>query len=123
MRKTSSILAVLAVLASTALAASSRWKESDFPARRVEPLSYRFSDRGADLATVVGTPKKYTFETGDTLWDVARHLGLGINEVQEALPTVDVWLPPTGETVEFPTWWVLPRAEDAGLVINVPEMR
>jgi L,D-transpeptidase ErfK/SrfK len=123
MRKTSSIFALLAVLATSALAASSRWKESDFSARPVEPYSYRFSDRGPDIATVVGTAKKYTFRTGDTLWDVARHLGLGINEVQEALPTVDVWIPPDGETVEFPTWWVLPRAEDVGLIINVPEMR
>lgn len=118
-------LAACAVFALTASAAwsQSRWKESDFPPRPVEHYGYRFSDKGSEIATVVGTAAAYTFQTGDTLWDVARHLGLGINEVQEALPELDVWLPPAGETVDFPTWWVLPRAEDAGLVVNVPEMR
>ncbi len=135
MRTTRSILLAGLIAASVAYAqveslpegapavASSRWKESDFPPRPVVALPYRFSDRGPEIATVVGAAKPYTFEKGDTLWDVARHLSLGINEVQEALPNVDVWIPPIGSTVEFPTWWVLPNTESVGLVINVPEMR
>jgi L,D-transpeptidase ErfK/SrfK len=116
------VIAIVAIAATAAIGAS-RWTEEDFPPRPVDTYRYRFSDRGAEIATVVGEARPYRFEDGDSLWDVARHLGLGINEVQEAMPDLDVWLPPSGETVPFPTWWVLPRTEDRGLVINVPEMR
>ena len=84
------------------------WQESDFPPRPV--VAYVFSVDAKDRNTVVGEPKNYTFARGDTLLDVARHLGLGINEVKDAYPELDDWLPPEGSTVAFPTQWVLPNA-------------
>jgi L,D-transpeptidase ErfK/SrfK len=110
-------LALLAVVASAALA----WEESDFPPRPV--VAYVFSLDPRDLSTVVGEPKGYTFAKKDTLYDVARHLGLGINEVTDAFPGVDPWLPPEGERLAFPTWWVLPDSAYRGVVVNIPEMR
>jgi L,D-transpeptidase ErfK/SrfK len=97
------------------------WDEADFPSRPV--VAYVFASQGKDVNTVVGEPRSYTFSKGDTLYDVARHLGLGINEVSEAYPDVDVWLPPEGESISFPTWWVLPESDNEGVVVNIPEMR
>lgn len=111
---------VLAVLAASASFA--KWDEKDFPPRPV--VSYPFSYApGAARSTVIGEPRSYTFRAGDTLHDVARHLGLGINEVQNAYPELDVWLPPEGESVPFPTFWILPESDRQGVVVNIPEMR
>ncbi len=102
-------------------ASAPAWEESDFPPR---PLAaYSFTVEAAEPSTVIGEPRSYTFAKGDTLYDVARHLGLGINEVTGAFPDVDVWLPPDGETVSFPTWWILPDSANQGVVVNIPEMR
>jgi L,D-transpeptidase ErfK/SrfK len=111
------LLALLALGAPSALA----WQESDFPPRPV--VAYLFSLDPRDLSTVVGEPKSYTFAKGDTLYDVARHLGLGIEDVTDAYPSLDPWLPPEGERLAFPTWWVLPESDYRGVVVNIPEMR
>lgn len=106
------------------LAADARvWQESDFPARPVIAYPFNPSPHLAEAATVVGASHPYTFRNGDTLYDVARHLGLGINEVRDALPEMDVWLPPEGQRVPFPTWWILPESDYKGVVVNIPEMR
>jgi L,D-transpeptidase ErfK/SrfK len=97
------------------------WDEADFPPRPV--VGYVFALTGRDTSTVIGEPRSYTFAKGDTLYDVARHLGLGINEVTDGHPDLDVWLPPEGERVPFPTWWVLPESDYQGIVVNIPEMR
>ena len=99
------------------------WKETDFEPRPVVAYPFSPGRNGSDISTVIGTPHPYAIEKGDTLYDVARHLGLGINEVQGAFPDVDVWLPPEGETLRFPTWWILPESSYQGVVVNIPEMR
>ncbi|MBI2963015.1 MAG: L,D-transpeptidase family protein [Deltaproteobacteria bacterium] len=111
------LLLLLAMASGNAFA----WQESDFPPRPV--VAYLFELDAADPSTVVGNPKGYTFAKGDTLYDVARHLGLGINEVTDAYPDLDRWIPPEGESVPFPTWWVLPESDAQGVVVNIPEMR
>ncbi len=113
------LLTVLALALSAAPAGA--WDESDFPPRPV--VAYPFSLDGKELDTVIGQPRSYTFARGDTFYDVARHLGLGINETTNAFPGVDVWIPPEGETFSFPTWWILPDADPQGVVVNIPEMR
>jgi L,D-transpeptidase ErfK/SrfK len=115
-------LGMFATVVCVVAAASARgWDERDFPPRPV--VGYTFALAGRDASTVIGTPRSYTFAKGDTLYDVARHLGLGINEVTDAYPALDVWLPPEGESVAFPTWWVLPESDYKGVVVNIPEMR
>jgi L,D-transpeptidase ErfK/SrfK len=111
------ITALLALTVRPALA----WEESDFPSRPV--VAYVFALGRSETNTVIGEPRSYTFAKGDTLYDVARHLGLGINEVTDAFHDIDVWLPPEGESVAFPTWWVLPESDYQGVVVNIPEMR
>jgi L,D-transpeptidase ErfK/SrfK len=59
----------------------------------------------------------------DTLSDIARRYGLGRDEIINANPGVDPWLPGEGTSVLLPTRYVLPNAPREGLVLNLPEMR
>jgi len=120
MLRSSRILAAALLVVATARATLA-WDEADFPSRPV--VAYVFTPAGQEMKTVVGEPRSYTFAKGDTLYDVARHLGLGINEVTDAFRDLDVWLPPEGEALAFPTWWVLPESDFEGVVVNIPEMR
>ncbi len=60
---------------------------------------------------------------GETLLDVARYFDLGMNEIIDANPGVDIWNPKVGSTVSVPTQWVLPCCTYEGMIVNVPEMR
>jgi L,D-transpeptidase ErfK/SrfK len=97
------------------------WSESDFPPRPA--LAHVFSLDPGNFSTVVGEPTSYTLPEGQTLYEAARHLGLGINQVAEAFPDLDLLEPPAGETLAFSTWWVLPESDYRGLVVNIPELR
>ena len=59
----------------------------------------------------------------DTLLDIARRYQLGHDEIVLANPGVDRWLPGEGTPITLPTRYILPAADRAGLVLNVPEMR
>ncbi|HEV7733963.1 MAG TPA: L,D-transpeptidase family protein [Candidatus Binatia bacterium] len=73
--------------------------------------------------SVIGAMRTYTIRDGDTLMDVARWFDLGFNEMVDANPDVDEWVPPVGKTVLVPTTWVLPCCTYDGMVVNIPEMR
>ena len=73
--------------------------------------------------SVVGRAQTYVARHEDTLLDVARRFGLGIEEIKLANPGVDLWIPGEGTIVRLPLRFVLPAAARSGLVINVPEMR
>ena len=59
----------------------------------------------------------------DTLIDLARRHGLGYEEVVNANPGVDPWLPGEGTIVRLPLRRVLPDAPREGIVVNLPEHR
>jgi L,D-transpeptidase ErfK/SrfK len=59
----------------------------------------------------------------DTLVDLARRHGLGYEEVVNANPGVDPWLPGAGTLVRLPLRRVLPDAPREGIVVNLPEHR
>lgn len=99
------------------------WQEADFTPRPIVAYPFQVSDDPAEALTVIGSPQPYTIAKGDTLLDVARHVGLGVNEVKDAFAGVDLWLPPAGQTLPLPTWWVLPESDHQGIVVNIPEMR
>ncbi len=73
--------------------------------------------------SVIGSTRFYQAQEKDTFLDIARYYGLGYNELAEANPGVDAWIPPVGQVILLPTEWVLPDADYRGLVVNVPEMR
>jgi L,D-transpeptidase ErfK/SrfK len=73
--------------------------------------------------TVIGEIGSHRIRPGETLLDVARYYDLGINEMADANPSVDLLHPKVGTTVVVPTQWVLPCCTYEGMVLNVPELR
>ena len=72
---------------------------------------------------VIGETVTTQTETEDTLLDLARRYGLGYEEITNANPGVDPWLPGAGTVVVVPKQRLLPRAPRTGIVINLPEHR
>jgi L,D-transpeptidase ErfK/SrfK len=72
---------------------------------------------------VIGRLAAVRLEKGDTLPDIARHFGLGINALTAANPGLDVWVPPAGERILLPLSFILPESPRKGIVINLPTMR
>ena len=113
----------LAALVSVARLASADWDEQLFYAKPNQVFTIRAPQPGAATDTVVGAPRLYRVRKGDTYLDLARYFGLGYNEIAEANPGLDPWVPPVGATILLPTEWVLPCCTYEGVVVNVPEMR
>jgi L,D-transpeptidase ErfK/SrfK len=90
------------------------------PAGRSGAESFPLPPTGSDVIGEMGTA---TTSRHDTLLDVARANGLGYEEITNANPGVDAWLPGAGTTVVLPKMRLLPRAPRAGIVINLPEHR
>jgi len=59
----------------------------------------------------------------DTFVALARRYNVGYEELRQANPGVDEWLPGEGTKIRVPTLYVLPRAPRSGIVINVAELR
>jgi len=102
-----------------------RWTEQDFyekpsPSR---PYVARASSDINVVSSVIGTARFYPVEDRDTFLDIARYFSLGYNEMVDANPGVDTWVPPLGQALMLPTEWVLPDTEYKGIVVNIPEMR
>jgi L,D-transpeptidase ErfK/SrfK len=55
--------------------------------------------------------------------DIARDHSLGYDEILEANPSVDRWLPGDGTPVMLPTRYILPDAPREGIVLNLAEKR
>jgi len=72
---------------------------------------------------LVGQSYTVTIDTEETLADVARQHNVGHEEIRNANPSVEFWLPPRGAEVILPKRHILPRARREGIVLNVPEMR
>jgi L,D-transpeptidase ErfK/SrfK len=72
---------------------------------------------------VIGQLAVIKLEKGDTLPDIARHFGLGINGISAANPGVDVWVPEAGERILLPLNFILPDSPRKGIVINLATMR
>jgi L,D-transpeptidase ErfK/SrfK len=60
---------------------------------------------------------------GDTLPDIARHFGLGYNEITLANPAILPWTPKVGARVLLPLQFILPDAPRKGIVLNLASMR
>jgi L,D-transpeptidase ErfK/SrfK len=98
------------------------WTEAVFAKKSIPSFTVR-TEKGVPVETVIGEPRTYRIREGDTLIDVARFHDLGYDEIVEANPGVDPWVPPVGKEIVLPTAWVLPCCTYEGLVLNIPEMR
>jgi len=102
------------------------WDEGTFYSKTIiVARPFVLPERPGDLQaqTIIGSPRQYTIQKKDTLLDIARYFDLGYNEMSGVYPNMDPWLPPAGETIELPTFWVLPKSGFEGVVVNIPEMR
>ncbi len=59
----------------------------------------------------------------DTFVAFAQKYNVGYEALKRANPGVDPWLPGEGTRVVIPTQFVLPRAPQRGIVVNVAELR
>lgn len=59
----------------------------------------------------------------DTFVALARTYNVGYEELRQANPGVDEWLPGEGTKITIPSRYVLPRAPQRGVVVNVAELR
>jgi len=82
--------------------------------------SFALPAAGSDL---IGEMLTTEASQHDTLLDVARRFGLGYEEITNANPDVDPWLPGAGTRIVLPKRRLLPSAPRAGIVINLPEHR
>ncbi len=73
--------------------------------------------------SVVGAVTTLRLKYEDTFAAVAERYGIGYQELIDANPEVDPWLPGEGALIKLPTAYVLPDAPRQGLVINVAEYR
>ena len=72
---------------------------------------------------LVGEYAEVAAALDDTLIDIARRAGLGYEEIINANPGVDPWLPGEGTILRLPLRRVLPDAPREGIVVNLPEHR
>ena len=98
--------------------APAAWDEAAFARKAIPTHRLRVPDE-----TVIGAVRRYRIRAGDTLLDVARWFDLGYNEIVDANPGLDPWVPPVGTEVVVPTEWVLPCCTYQGIVVNIPELR
>lgn len=75
---------------------------------------------GSDL---VGLEENTVARFEDTLPDIARRHGLGYEEILNANPGTDPWLPGDGRKILLPTRHILPAVPRVGVVVNLPEHR
>ncbi len=74
--------------------------------------------------TVVGALETYTVKNDESLIEIARKFRLGYNEIVEANPGLDPFIPGNGRDVRIPSARILPDIPPyGGIVINLTEMR
>jgi len=72
---------------------------------------------------VIGMPQVVFPGATDTLSDFAREYGLGYDELLEANPGVNPWLPGENTPILLPTQYVLPDVPREGLILNIASKR
>ncbi|MDQ1303834.1 MAG: L,D-transpeptidase ErfK/SrfK, partial [Pseudomonadota bacterium] len=91
------------------------------PTEQPPIVSSRFElDENSD---VVGELQVVVARHEDTFADIARAYDLGFDELEQANPGVDAWLPGAGTRIVLPTRFVLPDVPREGIVLNVGAKR
>ncbi|MDI1472216.1 MAG: L,D-transpeptidase family protein [Thermodesulfovibrio sp.] len=90
-----------------------------------------FSNSSAETFSIgentsaVGTIKYHVIQKGESLIELARQNALGYNEIVDANPEFDPFVPTVGSKIIIPKFWILPDRPEKfqGILINLSEMR
>ena len=73
---------------------------------------------------LIGNLQQYQVRENESLVEIARKFDLGFNEIVDANPGVDPFIPAGGTRITIPTAWILPAvSRPATIVVNIPELR
>ena len=72
---------------------------------------------------LLGSLATITTQENDTLPDIARHFGLGYNDISLANPAISPWTPKSGSQVLLPLRFILPDSPRKGITLNLANMR
>lgn len=72
---------------------------------------------------VIGNISIHTIQEGDNFLQLAQRFRVGFNELVDANPDVDPWIPEQDIQIIIPTQYVLPNTNRQGVVINLAELR
>jgi len=73
--------------------------------------------------TMMGQLAVIKTRENDTLPDIARHFGLGYNDITAANRTIDPWAPAPDSRVLLPLSFILPDSPHQGITLNLANMR
>lgn len=76
-----------------------------------------------DSQTLIGALATLNSGDTDTLPDIARHFGLGYNDIIRANPSLSPWTPAPGSRVLLPLSFILPDTPHQGITLNLANMR
>jgi L,D-transpeptidase ErfK/SrfK len=116
------VLAAMTLLQACSFGPSVRPEPEPLPQARLDHLeSHVFPLDSQD--DVLGHLATVPVNAGDTLPDLARHYGVGFQQIADANPGVDPWLPVADDKILLPTQFILPDAPHKGIVVNLATMR
>jgi L,D-transpeptidase ErfK/SrfK len=95
----------------------------DPAAPRLAPLETRHVLLSSPKDELIGETQVLFSHYEDTFSAIGRQYNLGFEELRQANPTVDQWLPGEATPVYLPTQTILPDAPREGIVVNIPAMR
>jgi L,D-transpeptidase ErfK/SrfK len=128
------LLRALVVIIAVSMAGCSVFKYPDWARHKADGAAARkppaelapiVSDRFAIApdSDVVGEVQVIRAHYEDTFTDIARAYDLGYDELVQANPGVDPWLPGAGTRIVLPTQFILPDAPREGIVLNIGTKR
>jgi L,D-transpeptidase ErfK/SrfK len=97
--------------------------QPDPQAPRQAPLETRHFTLTSPEQELIGETQVLFTRYENTFSTIGRQYNLGYDELRQANPTVDQWLPGEATPVYLPTQTVLPDSPREGIVVNVPAMR
>lgn len=77
----------------------------------------------SDGDNMVGTIVAIDTRENDALPDIARHFGLGYNDISIANSSVSPWTPKQGSHILLPVQFILPDSPHKGIALNLANMR
>ena len=90
---------------------------------RLAPLGRNHFVLESPGQSVIGETQIVFTREENTFSDLAREYGLGYDELVDANPDVDPWLPGEGTLVVLPTQFVLPDVPHEGIILNIASKR